>query len=137
MKEFSIKQETKTLSDLYAEIETFQNMRDSTTAQYIDLNFSPTKISGWIAAMEKYRLGVYVDADPALTSEDNPLIALDGMNKYTNNGTGGVPPSCTNDYWVFDSTNCTHNATESIYVSNNSTSGTTFASTGTTCISFN
>lgn len=137
MKEFSIKQETKTVSDLYAEIETFLNMRDSSAVQYVDTNFSPTKITDWMAAIEKYRLGIYVDADPALTTEDNPQIALNEFNKFTNNGTNGVPPSCTNDYWVFDSTNCTNNATESIYVSNNSTSGTTFATTGTTCISFN
>ena len=60
------------------------------------------------------------------------------MNKYANNQTGGSPPSCTNDYWVFDNVNCTHNATETIYVSTtSSTSGSTFASTGFMCISFN
>ena len=60
------------------------------------------------------------------------------MNKYTNNKTGGTPPSCTNDYWVFDNVNCTHNSTETIYVSTtSSTSGSTFASTGFMCISLN
>lgn len=58
------------------------------------------------------------------------------MNKYTNNGTSGSPPSCTNDYWVFDATNCTYAPTEARYVES-TTSGVTFASTGTLCISFN
>ena len=61
--------------------------------------------------MGQYKSGIYVDADPALTTEDNPQISIKGMNKYANNGTGGTPASCTNDYWVFDNTNCTHNAT--------------------------
>lgn len=58
------------------------------------------------------------------------------MNKYSNNGTGGVPPTCTYDYWVFDNTNCTKNSTESIY-SASVTSGSTFVTTGFQCISFN
>jgi hypothetical protein len=136
MGEFSIAQETATVSDMYAEINTFLNMRDSTKSTYVDTAFSPNKIQGWVTAMENYRLGIYVDADPALTSEDNPQVALKGMNKYTNNETGGTPPSCTNDYWVFDVANCTHNATEALYIES-ATSGTTFASTGSTCISFN
>lgn len=64
------------------------------------------------------------------------MVALAGLNTYTNNNTGGNPPCCTNDYWVFDKTNCTYNSSEAIYVSSTTTSGTTFA-TGHTCISFN
>lgn len=101
----------QTVSKLYAEATTFLNMRDSTTALYIDPSFSTTKIQNWINAIDKYRLGIYVDTDPAVTSENNPNVSLSNMNKYTNNGTGGTPPSCTNDYWVFDSTNCTYNST--------------------------
>ena len=86
-------------------------MRDSTKSTYVDPLFSTNKITGWINAMEQYRLGVYADADAALTSEDNPKVALQGMNKYSNNGTSGNPPSCTNDYWVLDSANCTSSAT--------------------------
>ena len=123
MSEFSIKEETATISNLYVEINTFLDMRDATKTTYIDTAVSTGKIAGWIAAMEKYKLGIYVDADPALTSMDNPQESIKGLNKFSNNGTGGTPPSCTNDYWVFDSTNCTNNATESIYVSTNS-SGT-------------
>lgn len=111
MSQFAINKEMKTVSTLYASISTYLNMRDSTTAQYVDLSQSTNKIQGWINAMEKYRLGIYVDADPNLTSEDNPYVSLALMNKYTNNQTGGSPPSCTNDYWVFDNTNCSHNST--------------------------
>ena len=60
-------------------------MRDSTTTHYVDTSFSTTKISGWITAMEKYRLGIYDDAATTLTSEDNPKVALANFNKYTNN----------------------------------------------------
>ena len=59
------------------------------------------------------------------------------MKKYSNGETGGTPPSCTNDYWVFDATNCTNNATSALYVANTTTSGTTFATTGNLCIPFN
>lgn len=111
-------------------------MRDSTKSTYVDTAVSPTKITGWIAAMEKYKKGIYVDVDPTINTLENPLESIKGMNKFSNNGTGGTPASCTNDYWVFDVTNCTNNATESIYISTN-TSGTEFASSGTTCISFN
>ena len=38
---------------------------------------------------------------------------------------------------MFDSTNCTHNATEAPYVADTVGSGTSFASTGTLCIGFN
>jgi hypothetical protein len=137
MSEFNIKQDTMTVSQLYSEIETFINMRDSSKTQYIDMTYSTNKISSWMTAMDQYKLGIYVDANSGLTTEDNPQIALAGMNKYTNNGTSGSPPSCTNDFWVFDSTNCTHAATESLYVSDATTSGITFASSGSLCISFN
>lgn len=59
--------------------------------------------------MEKYRVGVYIDANPSLTTEDNHVYALEGLNKQTKyfypNGTRH--PSCPRDIWVFDPTNCT------------------------------
>lgn len=42
-------------------------MESSTNAAYVDTSILPAKIQGWIDAMEKYRLGIYVDADVALT----------------------------------------------------------------------
>lgn len=139
--QFAIANEVQTVSALYADATTFLNLRNPTTALYIDPAYSTTKIQNWMTAIDKYRLGIYVDTDPtdpAFTTDSNPNKALLEMNKYTNNGNGGSPPSCTNDYWVFDSTNCTYNATETIYhATTSSTSGSTFASTGTMCISLN
>ena len=57
-----------TISNLYAEINTFLDMRDSTKATYVDTAFSVNKITGWVNAIENYRLGKYIDADAALTS---------------------------------------------------------------------
>jgi hypothetical protein len=51
-------------------------MMSSSNANYVNINVSPTKISGWINAMGKYQSGIYVDADTALTTEDNPYVAL-------------------------------------------------------------
>ena len=101
----------QTVSLLYSSITTYLSMRDSTTSLYVDLALSTSKIQGWINAMENYRLGIYIDADPSLTNEDNPYVSLKGMNRYTGNLTNGSPPSCTNDYWVFDSANCTRSST--------------------------
>jgi hypothetical protein len=36
-------------------------MRDSSNEKYVDLSISTGIINGWITAMEKYRLGIYVD----------------------------------------------------------------------------
>lgn len=110
-------------------------MRDLSSTNYVDTAASPSKITNWMAAMEQYRMGIYIDS--SVNNEDNPEIALTGLNKYTSNRTGGTPPSCANDYWVFDTANCTQNATEAIYLVDAMTSGVSFASSGTTCISFN
>lgn len=111
-------------------------MQDSSKATYIDLNISINKINGWSNAIEKYRTGVYIDTDTTDPSENNPYLAIQNMNKYTNNGTASPYPTCTYDYWVFDKTNCSRNTTEAIYTSS-LTSGTSFVSTGFMCISFN
>jgi hypothetical protein len=138
LSQFSIAQEMQTVSSLYTQINTYLSMVNPSTAQYVNPATSTTTIQNWITTIQNYQSGIYVDANPALTTEDNPYVALVGMNKYSNNGTAGSPPSCTNDYWVFDNTNCTHNATETTYVSTtSSTSGSTFAATGTMCISLN
>jgi hypothetical protein len=86
--------------------------------------------------MEKYRTGIYVDTDTTVTNEDNPYVAIQNMNKYANNGTASPYPTCTYDFWVFDKTNCSRNATEAIYTASLS-SGKSFVSTGFMCMSFN
>lgn len=112
-------------------------MRDSTKATYVDLNTSINKINSWLNVLEKYRAGVYIDALNSVMTEDNPTVAIQNMNILTNNGTAALYPTCTNDYWVFDNTNCSHNSTESIYTPSTVLSGTTFVTTGFMCISFN
>ena len=56
------------------------------------------------------------------------------MNKYSNGQTVAVP-TCTNDYWVFDVTNCSSLGYHPYVAS--TTSGITFAANGSTCIPFN
>jgi len=51
MSQFSITKEMQTVSLLYDSITKYQNMRDSTTSLYVDLNQSTTKIQGWINAI--------------------------------------------------------------------------------------
>ena len=100
----------QTVSTLYAEINKYLAMTNSSFSTYVDMTASPTKINGWINAMKKYQSGIYVDASSGLTTEDNPQTALSGMNIYTYYGNGGVIPICTADLWVFDTANCTHSS---------------------------
>lgn len=123
--------ETATVSKLYSDINTYLNMLDSSKATYVNLNTSINTINAWITTLGKYKSGIYVDALGTVITEDNPAVALRNMNDLSNNSTG-----CTKDYWVFDKTNCTSNATEVVY-SATVTSGTTFPTTGFLCISFN
>lgn len=37
-------------------------MRDSTKTQYVDMTYSTNKINNWINAIDKYKVGIYVDA---------------------------------------------------------------------------
>jgi hypothetical protein len=44
-------------------------MRNTSHEKYVDLSHSTGIINGWITAMEKYRLGIYIDASTALTTD--------------------------------------------------------------------
>ena len=53
-------------------------------------------------------------------------------------GGGSVNTTCSSDYWVFDSSNCTNTGSEVTYTpSVDSTNGLYFPPTGTLCISLN
>lgn len=52
---FMLKDEIQTVSKLYAETNTYLDMRDSSKAAYVDLGYSPAKISAWMATMGKYK----------------------------------------------------------------------------------
>lgn len=98
-----------TVSKLFTTVQTYYDYENKQSVNYIDKTSSVNKIQGWIDAMEKYRIGVYVDSNPALTTDDNPLFALANLNKWSNyyylNGTKYA--GCPRDVWVFDKTNCT------------------------------
>jgi len=81
-------------------------MQTTGNAQYVDLTVSAGKIIGWMAAMNKYGLGIYSDALP-VSNESNPEISLSHLNLRTlaYNSTG-VNTICANDLWVYDATNC-------------------------------
>lgn len=110
LKKFNIASEMATVTNLFSNIQTFYNMQDSTTTVYVDKTISTSKIQGWMYAMGNYSQGIYVDWDPAETSENNPNVSLSQLNVYSNGLTNSIP-TCTLDYWVFDKINCTHNST--------------------------
>ena len=60
-------------------------------SQYIDNTVPSGKVIGWMNAMNNYAIGVYVDADPAIVTEDNPYVSLANLNlltlKYNSTGT--------------------------------------------------
>lgn len=84
-------------------------------------------------AISNYKLGVYIDTDPAITSNNNPNYAINQLNLYTYQG-GGVTTG-SKDVWVWDKTNCT-DPSYLVYTATGSV-GTGLSSTQVTCISFN
>jgi hypothetical protein len=86
-----------------------------------------------MGAIENYRLGVYVDSDPAITSSNNPNYAINQLNLYSYTG-GGVPTG-SSDVWVWDKANCTSPG-QTVYTAVSSP-GTSLSTTQVTCISFN
>ncbi len=83
--------------------------------------------------MENYRLGIYIDYDPAVTNNDNPNYAIGQLNTYTYTGSGVTTGS--KDVWVFDKVNCT-DPNQALYTVTSSP-GTTLSTSQVTCISFN
>lgn len=87
--------------DLFTNISAYYDYDNPSSANYVDLDISTGKIQGWINAIEKYRLGVYIDSRDEEKTNDNPNEAIKQLNLYSNEG-GGVP-TCSRDRWVFDS----------------------------------
>lgn len=58
----------KTVTNLFTNIQTYFDYQDSSSINYIDPTFSTTKIQNWINAMQKYKLGIYIDSNPSLTT---------------------------------------------------------------------
>lgn len=110
----------RTVTDLFTNITAYFDYDNPSSTNYIDLARAAGRINGWISAIDKYRLGVYIDSRPQETTNDNPNYAIGQLNKYSNIG-GGVP-TCSKDRWVFDSTNCT-DPNEITYRANSSAYG--------------
>ena len=62
----------QTVTDLFTNIQTYYDYTNTISTNYINLAISTGKISGWISAINNYKLGVYIDTDPVITSADNP-----------------------------------------------------------------
>ena len=68
LKKFYVSAEMTTVSDLFTNTQTFLDMQTVGNTKYINLDVASTHISGWMSAMNEYNIGVYVDADPAITT---------------------------------------------------------------------
>jgi hypothetical protein len=130
---FSLAKEMSTVEALFTDILTYFDYTNQLSNNYINLGICSSKIAGWVSAMENYRLGVFVDANPSVTSSDNPNYAISQLNLYTYTG-GGVPTG-SQDVWVFDKANCT-DPNQHTYAAG-TTAGTSLSSSFVYCISFN
>lgn len=123
----------ETVTALFTNIQSYYDLTNTVSTNYVNLAISTSKISGWITAVSNYKLGVYVDTNPAITSNDNPNYAIDQLNLYTYQG-GGVTTG-SKDVWVWDKTNCTDSS--QITYAAAAAVGTGLSTTQVTCISFN
>lgn len=123
----------ETVSNLFTNIQTYYDYTNSISTNYINTGISTGKISGWRNAVNKYKLGIYVDTDPVITSNDNPNYAINQLNLYTYQG-GGVATG-SKDVWVWDKLNCT-DPTYTVYTAGSSP-GVGLSTSSVTCISFN
>jgi hypothetical protein len=128
-----------TVTDVFTNIQTYYDYENPTSVKHIDKEKSVTKIQGWIDAMEQYRLGIYIDSNPSLTTDDNPVFALSTFNKNTKyfypNGTRN--PNCPRDIWVFDKSNCSDPDAEIYKSTTDESNGLRFTLMNDLCISFN
>ena len=95
-------------------IKTYDDYTNSSSPNYIDKSYSIYTLNKWIDVIKKYKLGIYIDSNPAQTNEDNPNYSLAQLNLYSN--TGGGVPTCSRDRWVFDGANCTDYPIEKTYL---------------------
>ena len=66
---FQIAEEMETVSDLFVNIELFNEYDDSTNDKYIDQTLSQTEISDWIDKLEDLKIGKSRDDDPLITGD--------------------------------------------------------------------
>ena len=133
LSKFSVAQEMNTVTSLFTNIQNYFDYTNPLSQNYVNTATSVGKISGWINAVSNYKLGVYIDTNPSITSNDNPNYAITQLNLYTYQG-GGVATG-SKDIWVWDRANCT-DPTQWAY-SASSTPGTNLSTSFVTCLSFN
>jgi hypothetical protein len=102
---FSLGEEIGTVTEMFAEINTFYDYNNALSNNYIDTNIATAKINGWMSAILSYKKGVFTDYNQSVTTDDNPNYAVNSLNLYTYKG--GAYPTCSFDKWVFDAANCT------------------------------
>ena len=61
---FDIDDEMKTVTELFTNIATYYDYDNPSSTNYVDLAISTGKLTGWISAIQKYKLGVYIDSNP-------------------------------------------------------------------------
>lgn len=61
---------------LFTNIITYYDYDNPSSSNYIDLDISTGTISGWISAIDKYRLGIYKDSRDVELTSDNPNYAI-------------------------------------------------------------
>ena len=106
---FQIAEEMETVSDLFVNIELFNEYDDSTNDKYIDQTLSQTEISDWIDKLEDLKIGKSRDDDPLITGDQNPMVALEKLNQYslwTVDNSNAIVQRCTRDRWVYDNSYC-------------------------------
>lgn len=73
-----------TVSNIFTNINKFNDYEDSTSSNYVDATLSNQKILTWNTTVNNYRLGITKDVDPLLSTDDSPTVALSKMNEYSN-----------------------------------------------------
>jgi len=62
----------KTVEDLFVNTQNFLDMQTVGNTKYVDMTIVAGKLLGWMTAMNQYGSGIYIDADSAVVTEDNP-----------------------------------------------------------------
>ena len=65
-----------TVETLFSNLNTYQDMTNISSSNYVNLTVSPTNIQTWINVLGNYRDGIYIDSDPSQTIDRNPNYAI-------------------------------------------------------------
>lgn len=133
LKTFNAYSEMYAVTNLFSNIDSYNDMITPTNKNYVDLSIAYNKINTWATKMQKYRDGILSDSNSYETNDRNPQYSLKSLNDYTLWAVNGQ--NCTQDSWVFDNTNCT--SAYLVYSPGVTTTTGTTLTTSPLCISFN